>query len=123
MGLAVFLLSAPSSLPRCVSTGPVWLCVLPRGQLNVNVNVNEQSSFSAYSLESRSNMLQVDLVPARTWCLLPSASPWSLVSTFTPAGMCGPLRQFSAPGSSKCFYWTGRVPFEEKDPELKRSQF
>ena len=89
--------------------------------MNVNVNVNEQSSFSAYSL-SRSNMLQVDLVPqARTWCLWPSASPWSLVSTFTPAGMCGPLRQFSAPGSSK-FQLLLLKPVEEKDPEPARAQ-
>ena len=94
--------------------------------MNVNVNVNEQSSFSAYSL-SRSNMLQVDLVPSShlvSWCLWPSASPWSLVSTFTgftPAGMCGPLRQFSAPGSSK-FQLLLLKPVEEKDPEPARAQ-
>ena len=105
--LAVFLLSAPSTvrLHGAASViGPVWLCGLAERAIDY-LNVNEQSSLSAYSL-SRSNMLQVDLVPARTWCLLPSASPWSLVSTFTPAGMCGPLRQFSAPGSSNCFYCT-----------------
>ena len=40
-------LPAPVSVPprdRCVSTaGPGWLCVLPRGRMNVNVNVKSHN--------------------------------------------------------------------------------
>ena len=101
--LAVFLLSAPSTVRLHGAASDRCGCaVLPRGQLNVN----EQSSLSAYSL-SRSNMLQVDLVPRPSshlvsWSLVPLAFGFAL-ELGEHIYTCGHVRPAPAVFSSRIF--------------------